>query len=158
MPIDTYSQSNIIPTEISDSNVGFGNSGAMDNSTVSVKTEQIDNESEDISQQELSDSAATSTDKSIPESVHLTHTQTSSAENDYENMEDNAEAEKTDVSDLTTIKVEQVEDELEITGVEMAAGNLDNWSQGQHGYGESDTSFDQSAEQASYSKFIFMFS
>jgi hypothetical protein len=159
-PIETYPQSSISPAEISDSNIGFrsGISSAVDTSVVPVKLEQLENQT-DITQQETMTEfrdPATSGDKSLPESVHLSHTQTSGAEDTGDNVNDSIDTENTEDNDISnTIKVEQVEDELEITGVEMAAGNFDHWGQGQPGYGEMNSSFDQSADQASYSKCIF---
>lgn len=152
-----------ITSETSDSNSGLG-TGAFNDSFMSVKCEQIDNEGTEFSQPDLTESNKTlsysSREKSVPDSVHLSHTQTSDASREpggdsVDNAEESADMDRSNVSDISSIKVEQVEDELEITGVEMAAGGLENWGQGQQGYGQGDSSFDQPADQSGYSKWSF---
>lgn len=152
------------PSDTGDSRIGLGSGASLD--SVTVKTEQVDKLRTDTTETEpeLSEPSFTTASGSIPESVHLSHTQTSvdSSETGVEmdlTLESKqeigvTETEKAGSSDMTSIKIEQVEDEFEITGVEMAAGALDNWGQDQSGYGiiEGDGSFDQSADQSGYSK------
>lgn len=163
MPLITQKR---FPSDTGDSSsIGLGSGASLDSVLVKteVANERTNTTETEQTEPELSEPAFTTASGSIPESVHLSHTQTSIDSNqtgvemdstqESKQEIDETEAENAGSSGITSIKIEQVDDEFEITGVEMAAGALDNWGQDQSGYGiEGDGSFDQSADQSGYSK------
>lgn len=127
-----------------DSNLDISVGPSGDSSNVKTEFDQIACSSNNGS------TAGTPASENLPSSIHLVHTQVTSGTNEAVDNDNS----KVGNSDETQVKIEQVEDELEITGVEMA-GNIDTWNQSHPGYNDDNGSYNMPSDQPGYSKLIF---